>query len=178
MGVHVRTCRCTPPQTCVKLLSNGCLFTHKIWTRSAQPFARSGKRGVHVRTCRCTPPQTCAKLLSNRSLFTHKIWTQFAQPFARSGKRGVHVRTCRCTPPQTCVNPRPDGGGPFGPPWWFFVNNSNSVGNSALKFSVPLRASILRILWKNLTRGHPRSKVIEVKLRSCSAVFVKKSCFG
>ena len=37
-------------------------------------------------------------------------------------------------------------GGPFGPPWWFFVNNSNSVGNSALKFSVPLRASILRIL--------------------------------
>ena len=44
------------------------------------------------------------------------------------------------------------GGGPLGPPWWFFVNNSNSVGNSALKFLVPLRASILRILWKNLTR--------------------------
>ena len=44
------------------------------------------------------------------------------------------------------VNPRPDGGGAFGPPWWFFVNNSNSVGNIALKFSVPLRASILRIL--------------------------------
>ena len=28
--VHVRTCRCTPPQICVKLLSNGSLFTHKI----------------------------------------------------------------------------------------------------------------------------------------------------
>ena len=44
------------------------------------------------------------------------------------------------------VNPRPDEGGPKGPPCWFFANNSNSVGNSALKFSVPLRASILRIL--------------------------------
>ena len=29
-GVHVRTCRCTPPQTCVKHLSNGSLVTHKI----------------------------------------------------------------------------------------------------------------------------------------------------
>ena len=67
------------------------------------------------------------------------------------------------------VNPRPDGG-----PWWFFDNSSNSVWNSALKFSVPLRASFLRILWKKFTLDHPRSKVIEVKLRSCSAVFVKK----
>ena len=102
-GVHVRTCRFTPTQTCIKHLSIGSLFTHKNWTRSAQSFARSGKRGLHVRTCRCTPPQTCGKQLSNGSLFTHKIWTQFAQAFARSGKRGVHVRTCRCTPPQTCV---------------------------------------------------------------------------
>ena len=47
-GVHVRTCRCTPPQTCVKHLSNGSLATHQIWTQSAQPFARSGKR---VCTC-------------------------------------------------------------------------------------------------------------------------------
>ena len=47
-GVHVRTCRCTPPQTCVKHLSNGSLVTHKIWTQSAQPFARYG-RGV----CTC-----------------------------------------------------------------------------------------------------------------------------
>ena len=46
--VHVRTCRCTPPQTCVKHLSNGSLATHQIWTQSAQPFARSGKR---VCTC-------------------------------------------------------------------------------------------------------------------------------
>ena len=29
-GVHVRTCRCTPPQTCVKQLFNGSLVTHKI----------------------------------------------------------------------------------------------------------------------------------------------------
>ena len=29
-GVHVRTCRCTPPQTCVKHLYNGSLVTHKI----------------------------------------------------------------------------------------------------------------------------------------------------
>ena len=42
-GVHVRTCRCTPPQTCRKHLSNGPLVTHKIWTQSSQPFARSGK---------------------------------------------------------------------------------------------------------------------------------------
>ena len=82
----------------------GSLFTHKHWTRYAQPFARSGKRDVHVRTCRCTPPQTCVKLLSNGSLsLDTQIWTRYAQPFARSGKRGVHVRTCRCTPPQTCV---------------------------------------------------------------------------
>ena len=47
-GVHVRTCWCTPPQTCVKHLSNGSLATHQIWTQSAQPFARSGKR---VCTC-------------------------------------------------------------------------------------------------------------------------------
>ena len=30
IGVHVRTCRCTPPQTCVKRLSNGSLATHQI----------------------------------------------------------------------------------------------------------------------------------------------------
>ena len=29
-GVHVRTCRCTPPQTCRKNLSNGPLVTPKI----------------------------------------------------------------------------------------------------------------------------------------------------
>ena len=46
---------------CVKLLSNRSLFTHKILTRSAQPFARSGKRGVHVRTCRFSPPLHCLK---------------------------------------------------------------------------------------------------------------------
>ena len=47
------------------------------------------------------------------------------------------------------VNPRLDGD-PKAPPCWFFTNTSNSVGNSALKFSVPLRASIIRILWKIL----------------------------
>ena len=67
------------------------IHTHKNWTQSAQPFARSGERDVHVRTCRCTPPQTCVKLLCNGSLFTHKIWTQPVQPFARY-ERGV----CTC----------------------------------------------------------------------------------
>ena len=47
-GVHVRTCRCTPHQTCAKQLSNGSLFTHKIWTRPDQPFA-SLENGA--RTC-------------------------------------------------------------------------------------------------------------------------------
>ena len=47
-GVHVRTCRCTPPQTCGNHLSNGSLVTHKIWTQSAQSFARCGGR---VCTC-------------------------------------------------------------------------------------------------------------------------------
>ena len=42
-------------------------------------------------------------------------------------------------------------GGGQKPPCWFFANNSNSAGNSALKFSVPLRTSIIRILWKNLS---------------------------
>ena len=35
-------------QTCVKHLSSGCLATHQIWTQSAQPLAKSGKR---VCTC-------------------------------------------------------------------------------------------------------------------------------
>ena len=30
---------------------------------------------------------------------------------------------------------------------------------------------------ENFIRGHPRSKVIEVKLRSCSVIFVKKKLF-
>ena len=42
-SVHVRKCSCTSPLTCVRLLSNGFLATNKIWTQSAQPFARSGK---------------------------------------------------------------------------------------------------------------------------------------
>ena len=66
----------------------------------------------------------------------------------------------------------------------FFVNNSNSVRNSVLKYSVLFRASILRILLKYFTRGSPKSNAVmvklvklEVKLRSCSAIFVKKKLF-
>ena len=64
------------------------------------------------------------------------------------------VKSTGCSVPvrlprvSTCsFNPRPDeGGGGQRAPCWFFANNSNAVGNTALKFSVPLRASILRIL--------------------------------
>ena len=86
--MHVRTCWCTPPQTCLKHLSNGSLVTHQIWTQSAQPFARSGKRMCTVRTCRCTPPQTCGKHLSNGSLVTHQIWTLSGQPLWSYRGRG------------------------------------------------------------------------------------------
>ena len=95
-GVHLHVRTCTPRfpdlangwANCVQIL---CVnrdqldYTHKIWTRSAQPFARSGKRSVHVRTCRCIPHQTCANQLSNGSLlcFTH-VW----------GGVHLHVRTC------------------------------------------------------------------------------------
>ena len=44
-GVHVRTCRCTPPQTCGKHLSNGSLVTHQIWTQSGQPLWSYRGRG-------------------------------------------------------------------------------------------------------------------------------------
>ena len=44
-GLHVRTCRCTPPQTCGKHLSNGSLVTHQIWTQSGQPLWSYRGRG-------------------------------------------------------------------------------------------------------------------------------------
>ena len=44
-GVHVRTCRCTPPQTCGKHLSDGSLVTHQIWTQSGQPLRSYRGRG-------------------------------------------------------------------------------------------------------------------------------------
>ena len=36
MGVHVRTCRFTPPLTCVEVIASWSLSTHKIWTQSGQ----------------------------------------------------------------------------------------------------------------------------------------------
>ena len=41
----MRTCRCTPPQTCGKHLSNGSLVTHQIWTQSGQPLWSYRGRG-------------------------------------------------------------------------------------------------------------------------------------
>ena len=99
--MHVRTCRCTPPQTCGKHLSNGSLVTHQIWTQSAQPFARSGKRVCTCARAECTPPQTCVKHLSNGSLATPNLNT-IRPAVCEIWKTGVHVRTCRCTPHQTC----------------------------------------------------------------------------
>ena len=43
--MHVRTCRCTPPQTCGKDLSIGSLVTHQIWTQSGQPLWSYRGRG-------------------------------------------------------------------------------------------------------------------------------------
>ena len=88
-----------------------------------------------------------------------------------------YMHTCVCNIWLPLTRDLMRGGAQRAPPCWFFAHNSNSVGNIALKLSVPLRTSILRILWKQFVRGRPRSKVIEVKLRSCSTVFVKKSCF-
>ena len=69
---------------------NGSLVTHKIWTQSAQPFARYGRR-----VCTCARADALhvihVKHLSNGSLVTHKIWTQSAQPFGRYGRR-----SCTC----------------------------------------------------------------------------------
>ena len=75
-GKHVRTCRCTPFQTCGKHLSNGSLVTHQIWTQSAQLFARSGKR-----VC------TCAR--ADALHLKHvEIWTQSGQPLWSYQGRG------------------------------------------------------------------------------------------
>ena len=41
----MRTCRCTPPQTCGKDLSNGSLVTHQISTQSGQPLWSYRGRG-------------------------------------------------------------------------------------------------------------------------------------
>ena len=71
--VHVRTRRCTPPQTCGKHLPNGYLVTHQNLNAIRRAVCEMWKTGVQVRTCRCTPPQTCRKHLSNGPLVTHKI---------------------------------------------------------------------------------------------------------
>ena len=39
-GLHVRTCRDTPPMTCVKHLVHDLNLTHQNWTQSAEPFLR------------------------------------------------------------------------------------------------------------------------------------------
>ena len=58
-GVHVRTCRCTPHLTCVSLLSNGSLAAHQVQTRSAQQFARCGKRVCTCARADATHPDLC-----------------------------------------------------------------------------------------------------------------------
>ena len=98
-GVHVRMCRCTPPQTCAKHLSNRPLATHQIWTQSAQPFARSGKL-----VCTCTRadaprPDLCKARIYWALCHTQNLNT-ILPAVCEIWKRGVHVRTCRCTPPQ------------------------------------------------------------------------------
>ena len=54
-GLHVRTCRDTPPMTCVKHLVHDPHLTPKL-----NPIGRAvpeiQKCGLHVRTCRDTPP--------------------------------------------------------------------------------------------------------------------------
>ena len=39
-GLHVRTCRDTPPMTCVKHLVHDPQLTHENWTQSAKPIRR------------------------------------------------------------------------------------------------------------------------------------------
>ena len=43
-----------PTLTCVKLVSIGPLVTHKIWTQSSQPLARSGKLVCTLSPARAT----------------------------------------------------------------------------------------------------------------------------
>ena len=53
-GVHVRTCRDTPPVTTVKVVTNGSPSACQISTQSAQPLPRNSKRNIYgkgVRTC-------------------------------------------------------------------------------------------------------------------------------
>ena len=56
-GSHVRTCRCTPPLVCVKLIANESLTTHRISAQYVQPFPRYESGGLictraraHVKT--------------------------------------------------------------------------------------------------------------------------------
>ena len=87
---------------------NGFLFTHKIWTRSAQPFARSGKRGLHVSTCRAHVQELMCKALIewvpiHSQNLNHQNLNMIRPAVCEIWKRGVHVRTCRFTPPLHCV---------------------------------------------------------------------------
>ena len=69
------------------------------------------------------------------------------------------------------------GGGPKGPPLWFFANSSWSTGNFALKLAIPLRATIPHLVSKNYDPGHNRSAVSDVRVTSCFADFDQQNGF-
>ena len=68
----LRTCRYTPPMTCVKYL----VHDPPTHTPKYNPIGRAvpeiQKRGLHVRTCRDTPPMTCAKHLVHDPQLKHQ----------------------------------------------------------------------------------------------------------
>ena len=77
----MRTCRCTPPQTCVKYLPILWVPNHTQNLNVIRPaVCEIWKTGAHARTCRFTPPLTCVKVIARWSLSTHQIWTQSGQP--------------------------------------------------------------------------------------------------
>ena len=100
-GVHVRTCRCTPPQTCRKHLSNGSLATQQIWTQSTQPFARSGNGCARAHVEMHSTSDMRKALIWWVPSHTPNLNT-IRPAVCEMWKTGVHVRTCRCSPPQTC----------------------------------------------------------------------------
>ena len=100
-GVHVRTCRCTPHLTCVRLLSNGSLAAHQVQTQSAQQFARYGKRVCTCARADATHPDLCKARIYWAPSHIQNL-NAILPAVCEIWKRGVHVRTCRCTPPQTC----------------------------------------------------------------------------
>ena len=91
-GLHVRTCRDTPPLTCVKRPSSW----PQTDTPKLNPIGRAvpeiQKRGLHVRMCRDTPSMTCVKHLVHDPQPHIPKLNPIGRAVPEIQKRSVHVQ--------------------------------------------------------------------------------------